>query len=90
MSKKKVGAPLELLRLYGSPGHPQYTGQEWQLCIRYNPGASWLPIAQCSNLPIPDVGDTVFHEEVNGPLRVVKRVWNLRAGYPLQCDVRAE
>lgn len=82
--------PAELLYLFGSPGHPKYTGQEWQLCVRHGPTGDWLPVAQCSNLPVPEVGDTVFHEAINGPLTVVKRVWTLRGGYPLMCDVQAE
>jgi hypothetical protein len=54
-----------------------------------DPKSEWKPIATCLGLPIPAKGDIIFHEELNGPLEVVERVWGLREGYPLNCEVHA-
>jgi hypothetical protein len=64
-------------------------GIVWRLYLE-GPTEDPKPIAEVSQLPVPRVGDTISHEDLNGPLTVTRITWNLRADYPLEADVYAQ
>jgi len=59
----------------------------WNLCIPAKDG--WGCVASVYDYPAPRIGETIFHEEINGPLIVVDVIWSL-TGTGLDCDVRAQ
>jgi len=59
--------------------------QQWTLEVG-QPGNS-KTVATFIGVPPPRIGDTIMHEDINGPMTVIAVIWGIHRKYPYAAEV---